>query len=61
MDVPGLMSRSVDCCKELFNLMKGKDINDSTSIECETELNEHKFNEIKEIYSKNQRSSFQFI
>ena len=35
MDVPGIMARTVDCCEQIFNLIKGKDLNDSTSIDCD--------------------------
>lgn len=41
MDVPGIMGRTVDCCEQVFNLIKGKDLNDSTSIDCESELNKY--------------------
>ncbi|KAK4337005.1 hypothetical protein RND71_044103 [Anisodus tanguticus] len=32
MDVPGIMTRYVDCCEQIFNLIKGKDLSDSTSV-----------------------------
>ena len=38
MDVPGIMARSVGCCEQIFNLIRGKDLNDSTSIDCDREL-----------------------
>lgn len=33
MDVPGIMARTVDCCEQVFNLIKGVDSKDSTSID----------------------------
>lgn len=48
MDVPGIMARTVDCCGQIFNLIKGIDSKDSTSIDCDEELQPARPEEIQD-------------
>lgn len=47
MDVPGIMARKVECCEQIFNLIRGKDLKDSTSIDCDKELTVHLKDNVK--------------
>ena len=46
MDVPGIMARTVDCCEQIFSLIRGRDPKDSTSID--RALQPEKSNTIKD-------------
>lgn len=46
MDVPGIMARTVDCCEQIFSLIRGVDPKDSTSID--RELQPERFKAIQD-------------